>query len=130
MAKMMYVIVAFLIALSLPMASMMALANVGGADARTELRYCTKAPSRASDNTIARSSSIITAFRKIHPCPSSGKVTGACPGWSIDHTIPLECGGCDAVSNMQWLPNQIKSASGIYPKDRWEKRVYCTASLP
>lgn len=126
----MQVIVAFLIAVSLPLASMLAIANVGGADAHTELRYCTSKPLRAKDGTIARSTSVIAAFRQVHPCPSSGRITGACPGWAIDHTVPLECGGCDAVSNMQWLPNQIKSASGPYPKDRWEKRVYCVASAP
>ena len=36
------------------------------------------------------------------PCPSTGKSGGACPGYVIDHVRPLECGGADAPSNMQW----------------------------
>jgi hypothetical protein len=93
----------------------------------TELRYCAAAPVREADGTIKRSSSVLSAFRKAHPCPVTGKSTGACPGWAIDHVIPLICGGCDAVSNLQWLPNGIKSAAGTLPKDRWEQPTYCAA---
>lgn len=28
---------------------------------------------------------------------------GACPGWNIDHVVPLCRGGADAVWNLQWL---------------------------
>ncbi len=42
-------------------------------------------------------------FRKTHPCPVTGKTTGACPGWQVDHAIPLCMGGADAPANMQWL---------------------------
>lgn len=90
-----------------------------------EVRYC-GAPERLADGSIKRRSDVLVAFRKAHPCPATGLTKGACPGWAIDHVVPLVCGGCDAVSNLQWLPNQIKSAAGIYPKDRWEQRVYCT----
>lgn len=88
-------------------------------------RYCVTAPVRASDGKIARSKSVLREFRRLHPCPATGKSTGACPGWSLDHVVPLACGGCDAVSNLQWLPNTMKSASGVDPKDRWERKVYC-----
>jgi 5-methylcytosine-specific restriction endonuclease McrA len=53
---------------------------------------------------------------------------GACPGWEVDHVIPLACGGCDAVANMQWLPSGAKSTSSPLAKDRWERRVYCDAA--
>ena len=89
-----------------------------------DARYCGP-PQRSADGTIARSSSVVAVFRRSYPCPATGKATGACPGWSVDHVIPLVCGGCDSVINLQWLPNQIKSASGPYPKDRWEQKVYC-----
>jgi len=29
-------------------------------------------------------------------------VSGRCPGYVVDHVKPLECGGADAPSNMQW----------------------------
>jgi hypothetical protein len=92
-----------------------------------ELRYC-GVPKRDADSTIHRSTSVIAAFKRAHPCPVNGKTTGACPGWAIDHVIPLVCGGCDAVSNMQWLPNADKNMKGTLPKDRWEQRVYCTST--
>ena len=90
-----------------------------------EVRYC-GAPARLADGSIKRRADVLAAFKKAHPCPSTGLTVGACPGWAIDHVIPLVCGGCDGVGNLQWLPNGIKSAAGVLPKDRWEQRVYCT----
>lgn len=42
-------------------------------------------------------------FRKANPCPSTGKTTGACPGWRIDHMVSLRCGGPDTPENLWWL---------------------------
>lgn len=89
-------------------------------------RYC--GVMRDDTGKIIRSSAVVRAFKSLHACPSTGLYGGACPGWAVDHVIPLVCGGCDAVGNMQWLPLSIKSASGVYPKDRWEQRVYCTVA--
>lgn len=88
-----------------------------------EIRYCGPPPRDAQGN-IKRSQAVINAFKKQHPCPSNGKTSGACPNWSLDHPIPMACGGCDAVWNMQWLPNAIKSSSAPTSKDRWERQVY------
>ena len=73
---------------------------------------------------------MIAAFRKIHPCPSTGLYKGACKGWAIDHVIPLNNSGIDAVSNLQWLPNVLKSGRGIYPKDRWERVINSSSFIP
>lgn len=94
-----------------------------------EERYCVASPARDSDGTISRSGSVLHAFRKAHPCPATGIPYGSCPGWNIDHVIPLACGGCDAVSNLQWLPVQIKRCSDDACKDRWERTVYCKNHL-
>ena len=51
---------------------------------------------------IRRSSAAKHAFEKQQPCPSTGRTTGQCPGYVVDHVRPLECGGADAPSNMQW----------------------------
>jgi hypothetical protein len=82
-------------------------------------------PVRDADGSIHRSSAVLTRFRKLYPCPSTGLTFGACPGWRIDHVRPLACGFPDAVSNLQWLPHIIKSGPGELPKDRWERKVYC-----
>jgi len=42
-------------------------------------------------------------FMYDNPCPATGSTKGACPGWQVDHVVPLKCGGADAPANMQWL---------------------------
>lgn len=54
-------------------------------------------------------------FRKLHPCPSTGNTTGACPGYVIDHIVPLKRGGADRPENMQWQTKEEAKA-----KDKWE----------
>lgn len=91
-----------------------------------EIRYCGPPP-RDANGVIIRRTDVPRAFRRIHACPSTGRFSGACPNWSMDHVWPLACGGCDAVWNMQWLPNSLKSARQIAspgPKDRWEREIY------
>ena len=93
-----------------------------------EYRYCGELK-RGSLGEILRDKEVIAAFKRIHPCPSTGKTNGACDGWAIDHVIPLACGGCDAVTNMQWLPDSMKNHAGILPKDRWERQVYAPSNM-
>ena len=103
---------------------MMTFATALASDPLVEVRYCAITPSRDADGSISRRADVLRAFKAIHACPSTEKHSGACPGWSMDHVIPLANGGCDAVSNLQWLPHQIKSCAGEFCKDRWERKVY------
>lgn len=64
-----------------------------------------------------RSSSARTEFRRHHPCPATGQQRGACPGYVIDHIVPLCAGGADAPGNMQWQTVEAAKA-----KDREERR--------
>lgn len=52
----------------------------------------------------ARDKKAVTAYRATHVCPATGKTTGRCPGWVVDHIKPLCAGGVDAPANMQWQP--------------------------
>ena len=70
---------------------------------------------RDANGKIHRSSGAKAAFKKSHPCPSTGKTSGACPGYVVDHVKALKRGGADAPSNMQW---QTKGAARA--KDRVE----------
>jgi hypothetical protein len=89
----------------------------------TETRYCGP-PQRDAAGNIYRSYRVHAAFRKGVPCPSTGLTIGRCDGWQVDHVWPLASCGCDSVSNMQWLPVQIKACAGVFCKDRWERTVY------
>lgn len=64
-----------------------------------------------------RSSSAKTAFKKMQPCPATGSSKGSCPGYVIDHVVPLDCGGADAPENMQW-----QTVADAKEKDRWERK--------
>jgi hypothetical protein len=83
----------------------------GGAHRRN---YSQTAP-RDSKGRIQRSVLAKNAFKRSHPCPSTHKSSGACPGYVIDHIKALKHGGVDAPSNMQW---QTKEAAK--QKDKWE----------
>lgn len=71
---------------------------------------------RNPDGTIHRSAAVISAFRKTHPCPSTGFTTGACPGWAINHNCPIACGCVDAVWNMSWMRNDVKKIVDGYER--------------
>jgi 5-methylcytosine-specific restriction endonuclease McrA len=42
-------------------------------------------------------------FQKANPCPVNLAHRGRCPGYDIDHIVPLCAGGADSPENMQWL---------------------------
>ena len=88
-----------------------------------ETRYC-GSPKRDVRGQIIRRADVLSAFQKIHPCPATGLKTGTCKGWQKNHPIPLACGGCDAVSNLIWAPEQIKTCAEPWCIDRYERKVY------
>jgi len=78
---------------------------------------CYLAPIAASAK-VYRSLEVKHEFQRQHPCPSTGRTTGACPGYVKDHVVPLACGGPDAVSNLQWQTTAAAKA-----KDKWERKA-------
>lgn len=67
----------------------------------------------------ARDPAQVRAFRKTHPCPATAKTRGPCPGYVVDHIIPLAVYGPDRPDNMQW---QAVAAAKV--KDRLEYEAY------
>lgn len=77
-----------------------------------ETRLCGM-PLRTVSGEIARRSDVLREFEKIHPRPQDGR------RWYKDHVIPLACGGCDSIHNLQWLPE-----AQWREKSKWERVVY------
>jgi hypothetical protein len=65
---------------------------------------------------IKRSQSARLDFMARVPCPSGG-TRYKCPGYIIDHVIPLACGGADDPSNMNW-----QTVADAKAKDKWERK--------
>lgn len=57
---------------------------------------------RDANGRIHRSTAARNAFRRANPCPATHHITGPCPGYVIDHIVPLKRGGPDEPNNMQW----------------------------
>lgn len=77
-----------------------------------DLRFC-GLPERDQNGDIVRSSTVLREFERQWPKPQDGRK------WYRDHAIPLACGGCDSVENLQWLPE-----AAWRDKSKWERRVY------
>ena len=63
-----------------------------------------------------RSRQLRAEFMRANPCPATGKPTGACPGWQVDHVRSLCAGGVDHPTNMAWLTieaHQRKTAKDV-----------------
>jgi len=65
---------------------------------------------RDAHGKLSRSAQQKSAFKKSHPCPSTGKSTGSCPGYVVDHKVALKRGGADVPQNMQWQTKQAAKA--------------------
>ena len=72
------------------------------------------APARALVN---RDPAQVRQFRRDHACPATGQFRGPCPGWVVDHIIPLCLGGVDEPRNMQF---QSKAEGLAKDKLEWE----------
>jgi hypothetical protein len=77
---------------------------------------CVLAICAPTEAKIHRSAGARHHFKQLHPCPATGRATGKCPGYVIDHVKPLACGGVDDPSNMQW-----QTVAEAKAKDKWER---------
>jgi hypothetical protein len=61
-------------------------------------------------------------FRRTHPCPSTGRDAGSCPGYVIGYLTPLACDGPDSPFNMIWRTTEAEKAA------RKAEKSVCTTS--
>jgi hypothetical protein len=66
-----------------------------------------------------RSASERRAFQRAELCPANAQPRGPCPGYVVDHIVPLCAGGADLQANMQW-----QTLADSLAKDAGE-RHYC-----
>jgi hypothetical protein len=72
---------------------------------------------RDKHGKIKRSESAKHEFMRLHPCPVTGRTSGKCSGYVIDHVRALAEGGLDDPSNMQWQTKEAAKA-----KDKTERK--------
>ena len=101
----------------------------GEPGAIADARYCGE-PARTPAGRIKRSQAVLARFAQVFPCPTTLEPAPSCPGWQIDHVIPLASGGCDSPENLQWLPITIKTCPDDDCKDRWERTYHSTPRKP
>lgn len=72
--------------------------------------------SASSQAETVRHRTTVYAFKVSHVCPATHKKGNfPCPGYVVDHVIPLCKNGPDTVANMQWQTIAEGKA-----KDKWE----------
>jgi hypothetical protein len=76
-------------------------ARVAWSHARSTSTRCTTCE-RDANGRIMRNPAARKGFQRSNPCPATGRTSGACPGYVVDHVVPLKRGGVDEPGNMQW----------------------------
>jgi hypothetical protein len=72
----------------------------------------------AGAGETVRSRAALREFARANMCPSTHRYRLPCPGYVIDHIKPLDCGGRDHPSNMQW-----QTIAEGRAKDKWERNA-------
>jgi hypothetical protein len=65
-----------------------------------------------------RSRAVRAEFMRDNPCPATGATRGSCPGWQVDHAVPLCLGGqaVDTQANLRWVaiePHKAKTREDV-----------------
>lgn len=73
----------------------------------------------------ARDPAQVRAFRNVHPCPSTLKTDGPCPGYVVDHIVPLCFGGADTPDNMQWQDREDSYKKDVFEREACRLKQEC-----
>lgn len=69
-------------------------------------------------NSALRDPKQAAAFKRLRPCPATGKIQASCPGHVVDHIDPLCAGGADHPDNMMFM-----TVEDAKKKDRVEHKL-------
>lgn len=58
-----------------------------------------------SAQAVDRSRTLRAEWMRENPCPATGRTSGPCFGFEVDHVVPLCLGGqvVDATRNLRWI---------------------------
>jgi hypothetical protein len=85
-------------------------------------------PSAAACPPVQRSAAVVRAFRKAHPCPSTGLTTGPCRTHIADHAWPLCALGPDSVENVRWMEVEAAKAKDTLERQACRKLCACQSN--
>ena len=63
---------------------------------------CAAAATLASPGASAGPRLAEVEFQRLNPCPANNAREGDCPGYAIQHVVPLCLGGPDVAYNLRW----------------------------
>ena len=112
------------LALALAVVSPFALAKGGGSHGSYSTGTHGKAAGveRDAHGHIKRSQEAKDQFKKSHPCPSTGK-SGACPGYVIDHVVPLKRGQYTEAAALWSVSTSTRQRNELRSQSRSRRRT-------
>jgi len=102
--------------------SRLVLTGASHGNPESEYQPVTPAHDRGHADASHRSTAAKLELKRLNPCTTNGERRGSCPGYVIDHIVPLCAGGPDEPKNMQW-----QTVEDAKRKDREEQRM-CKAN--
>lgn len=86
-------------------------------------------PESVARDIAERSKKMRAEFVRQHPCPASGVSSGACPGYVVDHIIPLSLYGADHPDNMQWQTVEAAKRKDVLERESYQRRIKAEKAL-
>ncbi len=81
---------------------------------------------KVSAEPTVRHRAPVREFRQSNPCPSTGLTDGKCPGFVVDHVVPLCFGGPDTADNLQWQELQLSYRKDVFERAACKLQRECT----
>src|SRR5206468_1736771 len=85
---------------------------------------------RDSHGRIKRSETAKRDFEHRHPCPSTGKTSGTCLGYVIDHVVPLKRAGADGQRAQIQRTSDLGTLCQPARKRRFENAICLVLPIP
>lgn len=77
------------------------------------------------DARIHRDHKAVAEFKRMTPCPATGRIQKKCSGWVVDHVRPLACARSPEELRQLDRPEnmQFQTVAEGKKKDKWERKA-------